>query len=49
MLIEILEVFNDLVCMGKVCYIGVFNEMLWGVMSYLCFVEKYELLRIVLI
>lgn len=46
---EILEVFDEQVCVGKICYIGLFNEMFWGIMIFFRFVEECGWLCVVLI
>lgn len=44
---EMFGVFVEFVKVGKVCVIGVLNEMLWGVVQFLCVVEWFGLLCIV--
>lgn len=49
MLLDIFEVLIEFQCVGKICYIGVLNEIVFGVMCYLYLVDKYDFLWIVII
>lgn len=46
-LLETLRVLKELVDEGKVRYIGLSNESPWGVMTFLKYVEMYDLPRVI--